>query len=820
MLIMKKIVGLFILFLSANLVYAQLHWEAIILPETEWHYLPATSEPPSDWMNINFDDSAWQTGIGGIGYADGDDATIIDACNSLYIRKKFNIQDVSVIEQLILAMDYDDAFVAYINGSEIARSANIQADPVTFKSELEYDHEAMFYQGGIAEQFNLDKNVLQNGDNILAIQVLNRNIGSSDMTAIACLLGYFNTQNIIFNNPPDWFKEVEQFTDSNLPIVVINTNNQQIMDKDRIVAHMGVIDNPDGIRNNITDLYSGYYGYISIETRGQSTQMFPKKAYALETQNIDGSNNNVELMGMPKENDWILYAPYSDKSLIRNALTFELYRKTGNYCSRTAFCEVVINGEYRGLYMLMEKIKRDNDRLDIGTLNPDEISGNDITGGYIFKVDKIDYDYVDELHGWTSYPDPAYPSTMKITYQYNYPDEEDIAPQQREYLKDFVLDTEEALIHDAFAHKQWGYNKFLNVSSFVDFMLINEITKEVDKYKFSSYFYKMKESKGNEIYAGPIWDFNLGYGNVNYWNFGLSTEDWLYEQIWDRIFWWDRLMQDDYFYALSAKRWNDLRKNEWSDENIINLIDSLTTRIDEAKDRNFQRWDILGKYIWPNHDWQNNTYADEVNYVRNFILQRVQWMDNALGTSDLQPAAFLNKNETETYQLDIELADDYFEHEKLKAKYFTPITNAGEDVFEADTILYRSATQATIVLKQIAAVQQSNINVSVQLSHEILCGFISLITNPVSIDLSTGIETTLNELNIYAFENRIFIRCSSTENIPQRLDIINTQGQLLKTVSLQNKTVNEIHPNLPAGMYFVRAISGKYTESKALYLSN
>ena len=125
----------------------------------------------------------------------------------------------------------------------------------------------------------------------------------------------------------------------------------------------------------------------------------PKKQYALETQDDLGNNLNVPLLGMPAENDWILYAPYSDKSLIRNVLAYKLSWDVGRYASRTRLCELVLNGDYRGLYVLMEKIKRDKNRVDISTLNPDEITGDDLTGGYIIKIDKS---AGESVRGWYS----------------------------------------------------------------------------------------------------------------------------------------------------------------------------------------------------------------------------------------------------------------------------------------------------------------------------------------------------------------------------------------------------------------------------------
>jgi hypothetical protein len=170
-------------------------------------------------------------------------------------------------------------------------------------------------------------------------------------------------------------------TSSNLPIVkIITPPGQQINDNTRIVCDMGVIDNPSGI-NLINDPLNNYNGKIAIEIRGSTSQQYPKKSYGFETQTALGANNNVALMGLPIENDWILNGPYPDKTLLRDALTYELSRNMGHYSSRFRFCELLINNQYLGVYLLFERIKRDNDRVDIATLDIDDLAGDSLTGG-------------------------------------------------------------------------------------------------------------------------------------------------------------------------------------------------------------------------------------------------------------------------------------------------------------------------------------------------------------------------------------------------------------------------------------------------------
>ena len=152
-------------------------------------------------------------------------------------------------------------------------------------------------------------------------------------------------------------------TSSNLPIIVIDTYEQVIPDEPKISAHMGIIFNGSGEINYITDSSSHYDGDIGIEIRGHSSQhYFPKKQYGLETRDSEGENINVSLLGMPEENDWILYAPYSDKSLMRNVLAYDIAKSLGSYAPRTQFCEVILNNDYVGIYVFMEKIKKDSNR--------------------------------------------------------------------------------------------------------------------------------------------------------------------------------------------------------------------------------------------------------------------------------------------------------------------------------------------------------------------------------------------------------------------------------------------------------------------------
>jgi hypothetical protein len=412
-----------------------------------------------------------------------------------------------------------------------------------------------------------------------------------------------------------------QFTSSNLPIVILNTNNQTIQDETRIVIDMKIMNAGPGNRNSITDIPQ-VQTKVSVEYRGESSQLFPKKSLGLETQNPDGSNANLALLGMPADNDWILYAPYTDKTLMRNVLTYTWGGKMGRYTSRTRFCEVVINGSYQGVYVLMEKIKRGNNRVDIATLTTADVSGDELTGGYMLRVDKLDdNDYPD----WTIATAQLLPGENNVKFQYYQPDGDDLLPVQRDYIKNYIQQFSLALASANFITQPDSYHNYIDVNSFVDCMVSAELAKNVDSYIYSTYLFKDKTSKGGKLNMGPLWDFDLGYGNVDYLTNSQFAPGWTYNDLY-RMFWFRRLMTDPYFEGKFVCRWHELRQSFLSDNNILKTIDSVALVLNESQQRNFNQWDILGVYVWPNQ-YVGATYADEINFLKKWIMDRVNWVD-------------------------------------------------------------------------------------------------------------------------------------------------------------------------------------------------
>jgi len=177
-----------------------------------------------------------------------------------------------------------------------------------------------------------------------------------------------------------------------LPLIIVETDgNRSIPDEPKIDASMRVIDNGSGNYNKPDDPANDYDGRIGIELRGSSSQfLFDKKNYGIETRTAANQDTSVSLLGLPVEEDWVFHGPFSDKTLMRNMLAFKLAESFDTYASKFKPFELILNGDYKGVYILMERVKRDNDRIDIARLEEDENSGDALTGGYIIKVDKFD----------------------------------------------------------------------------------------------------------------------------------------------------------------------------------------------------------------------------------------------------------------------------------------------------------------------------------------------------------------------------------------------------------------------------------------------
>jgi hypothetical protein len=414
----------------------------------------------------------------------------------------------------------------------------------------------------------------------------------------------------------------QTFTDSNLPVVLITTDIDastglpyEIVDSPLVFGSMKIIYHTDGSRNYLTDqntsAFLNYNGRLSIEIRGSSSQAAPKKAYGFTTLLADNtSNNNVSLLGMPSENDWILNGLAFDPSLIRDYLAYNISRQMGNYASRTQYCEVVINGEYMGLYLLQEKVKADSNRVNVLKIATTDTTGDNLTGGYITKADK------------TTGGDPvAWTTANNVNYIHELPKPTSVTPEQDTYIYGQFANLQTATTNNNTSLFD-GYATTIDVPSFVDFMLSNEFAANVDGYQLSTYFHKDRNGK---LRAGPIWDFNLTLGNdLFFWGYDRSkTNTWQFSNGDNEgsPFWKDLYNNPTYKCYLS-KRFHQLTQvGQPMNAAFLNTyIDNTITLISEAMVRENQKWNTI-----PDN-------PQEIVNLKSFIVNRIAWMTAQLGS--------------------------------------------------------------------------------------------------------------------------------------------------------------------------------------------
>ena len=428
------------------------------------------------------------------------------------------------------------------------------------------------------------------------------------------------------------FAQQTILSDSNLPIMLITTDIDpqtnlpaEIPDEPKVLGTMQLIYRPDGTRNYLTDStnesYLNYDGRIGIELRGSSSQALDKKPYGFTTLlEDDDSNNNVSLLGMPSENDWVLNSLAYDPSMIRDYLSYTLASNMGNYAPRVAYIEVVVNGDYKGVYFLTEKVKRDSDRVNLKKIADDENSFPELTGGYIVKADKTTGG--DEI-AWTM---PNY-GGWDTNFLHHYPKTEDITNEQDNYIENVFYDLA-AQTNPANTSIVDGYPSMIDIPSFVDYMLMAEFASNPDSYQFSTYFHK---DRGGKLRAGPIWDYNLSFGN-DLFVFGFDRS---FFDVWQFDFenrgakFWRDLYQDETFNCYLAKRWFELieANQTFNYLTISNLIDSYVALLSESQERELQRWP-------PQEDWP--TVADQAQNIlemKDWIQERINWMSTNIGSS-------------------------------------------------------------------------------------------------------------------------------------------------------------------------------------------
>ncbi len=395
-----------------------------------------------------------------------------------------------------------------------------------------------------------------------------------------------------------------QLESSELPIVLIHTNGQDIPFDGRITARMEMKYAGSGSLTFLNGPSNEYDGAVGIGIRGATSAGYPQRPFNVETRTALGENNNVPLLGMPEENDWVLLSNFNDRSLVRNSLA---------------------------IYTFSESIKRDNGRVDIARLDPDELTGEPLSGGYILEQNLRGPD-----NSFQSNFSPIDHPGLDVHFLYKYPEADIIAPEQRAYIASFVDSLETALYSPTFTDPVAGYRRYLDVPSFITYFLVNEVARNNDGFKKSVYFHKDRNSNGGKLKAGPVWDFDWAWKEIQECDIvhGPNGSGWAH-RINDcptdnnSTGWYIRLFQDSTFTSELRCTYELHRQGALSELSINAYIDSVAALVQNAQARHFQKWPILGvSGPAPEAGPFGATYVEDLEILKQWIAVRLAWLDD------------------------------------------------------------------------------------------------------------------------------------------------------------------------------------------------
>lgn len=416
---------------------------------------------------------------------------------------------------------------------------------------------------------------------------------------------------------------------THLPIVNIDTDGVEIPGKPIYDDEYNVIDytlakdgtttikasldvvNNEKTYNHPNDTPLGM-GDVMIRVRGHSSRRFEKPNYLIKFVNPDGTNNSQSFLGMDSHHEWALHGPYLDKTLIRNYMWYNIAGEIMDYSPNVRFCELILNGEYRGLYLAVETVTsgKDGARLELSVNKKDNTFS-----GYALRLDWGDGEDAKKLYPFTNYTTRA-----KTQHEIVYPGIMSMTPELKESIKNEFSLFEKTLYSYDYNNEKHGYKNYIDVDSFVDYFLINELSCNYDAGSLSTYIYKDIDGK----YKMCVWDFNSACDL--YQESEMPTDDFRLNS----VLWYQMLFMDNEFTDKVIKRYYELRKTVFSEEYLFSFIDDTIEYLGPAIERNYQKWgytfneeyDLL-------HPTERNfrTYEDYVQHIKDFLSERLAFMD-------------------------------------------------------------------------------------------------------------------------------------------------------------------------------------------------
>jgi hypothetical protein len=353
-----------------------------------------------------------------------------------------------------------------------------------------------------------------------------------------------------------------------------------------------------------------YSGPVGIELHGHSSlKEDPKKSYEFETRNKSGRDENVSLLGLPEDDDWVLIASYKDESLLRNLVAYSAARWLGRYASRARLVEVIVNDSYEGVYLLAEELKLHDKRV--------AVDDSDLSGGYLLEVVSTS-----RTQGERFFTTPVRDEPIV----YKDPEGDDISHGRATWIRDYVSRFERVLYSDRFRDRLRGYRRYLDMGAAVDYALLNELFRNADTFRNSTYIHK---GVGEKLVLGPIWDFDHALGDDRDPDFN-ALDGWQY-QTRSNYEWIDQLYADPAFRNRLAKRWRTVRRRGLLRHIKATIDDGAGQLAGGPQERNFSRWPIFGTRAAGPEDPRTGAppanYAQAVDYLKWWVVKRARWID-------------------------------------------------------------------------------------------------------------------------------------------------------------------------------------------------
>lgn len=389
-----------------------------------------------------------------------------------------------------------------------------------------------------------------------------------------------------------------------MPEVWIETGGRPITSKDEYVENCTVtFKDPDHRYTSIAE--NG--GSMKIKGRGNTTWNFDKKPWRIKM------DKKIRVFGMPLDKNWALLANYTDKTLLRNSVAFEMSRRLGlSWTPRCRACNVYLNGEYQGLYFITEHKAVAKAKVNIDPVDP---ATDVVDGDYYLEIDS-------DLNEATVFKSKYLPVMFS--------DPEEPNEAQIQYIKDLISSV------DGVLENKGDIDQWLDLQSFFNHYIVHEISKNIDgDFRKSTFFVK---HKGGLLEVYHLWDFDIAFGNANYFttDFGVSNgyDGWyVKDHCWDKSpkggvndGWFYLMFQNDAIKARFKTYWQSVYS---SLATIPDYIDDQATMIEEPQKMEQNKWHLIGRWTWPNVN-VSSTYQGEIDYLKKFYTDRLDWLNTEI----------------------------------------------------------------------------------------------------------------------------------------------------------------------------------------------